>query len=340
MGRISGHYWTFRPFIGHMLRPVAPPPSRCFLALADDPHRGQVPITGRLSGPPEGELCIVVHGLGGSSGSYYAIRAAREADAAGTASLRLNLRGADRSGADIYHAGLTDDLRAALASPRLARYRDIYLLGFSLGGHLVLRYLAEGADPRIRAAAAICPPLDLAAGAIEIDRPRRYVYRRHLLRGLKEIYVAVASRSDAILPLDEAMKIDTIREWDERIVAPRFRFRNAEDYWARATVMPILDQISLPTLAVVASHDPMVLAHTVRPALDGARNLDVVYVDGAGHVGFPEWTDLGLGSGAGAGLATGAIASSIERQVIDWLRQGASSEVSKRLPTNDAEESL
>jgi uncharacterized protein len=315
MGNIAGHYWTFRPYIGHVLRPVDPPASRCFRAMVQDETHGPVPLTGRLSDAPGDELCVIVHGLGGSSGSYYAIRAAREARAAGLASLRLNLRGADRSGADFYHAGLAEDLRAALSSPRLARYRSIYLFGFSLGGHLVLRYLAEGADPRVRAAATVCAPLDLAAGAFEIDRPQRYVYRQHLLRGLKEMYTAVATRRETVVPLEEALRIDTIRAWDERIVAPRFGFRDAEDYWARATVMPMLDAISVPTLAVVASHDPMVLAHTVRPALTRAKNLEVVYVDEAGHVGFPEAIDLGL---RGRIATRGPV--SVEHQVISWLR--------------------
>lgn len=335
MGRLGGHYWTFRPYVGHVLRPTVPPTSRCFRALADDPEYGSVPVTGRLSGPETGELCVIVHGLGGSSSSYYAIRAAREAHAAGIASLRLNLRGADRSGADFYHAGLTEDLRAALASPRLAGYRDIYLLGFSLGGHLVLRYVAEGADPRVRGAATVCAPLDLAAGVVEIDRPQRYVYRQHLLRGLKEMFTAVAARRETTIPLAEALAIDSIRAWDERIVVPRFGFRDAEDYWATATVMPILDAIAIPTLAVVASHDPMVLSHTVRPALSRARNLEVVYVDQAGHVGFPETIDLGLSTRAAAPAA-----HNVERQVLAWLRSSATKATSENLPFADADDSL
>lgn len=339
MGRFAGHYWTFRPYLGHLLRPAAPPTSRCFRALADDPLHGEVPITGRLSGAPGGELCVIVHGLGGSSRSHYVIRAARDAHAAGMATLRLDLRGADRSGADIYHAGLTADLHATLASPRLASYDDVYLLGFSVGGHVVLRYLAEGADPRIRGAAAICPPLDLAAGAAEIDRRRRTVYRRHVLRGLKEIYAAVTRRRGPIVPLAEAMKIDTIRSWDERIVAPRFGFEGAEDYWARTTVVPLLDRISLPTLAVIASHDPVVLAHTVRPALERARSLEVVYVDEAGHLGFPGGVDLGLRA-SHAAATTLAAPSTMDRQVIDWLRRAHASAASQRHAIHDANESL
>jgi predicted alpha/beta-fold hydrolase len=316
MGTVGGHYWTFRPYVGHLLRPLDPPPSRHFSASVEDARHGEVPVTGRLAEvPPQGpdgegaDLLVIVHGLGGSSQSYYAIRAARTAYDLGVSSLRLNLRGADRSGADIYHAGLTDDLRGALASPRLAGYRAIYLLGFSLGGHLALRYVAEGPDSRVRAAAAVCAPLDLAAAATEMDRPQRAIYRAHLLRGLKEIYAATALRRRAHLPVEEAMRIKTLRAWDEHVVAPRFGFLGAEDYWARATVVPLLDRIDVPTLFVAATHDPMVLSHTTRPALARAEKLSVVDVARAGHVGFPERLDLGLG-----------FSGSVERQLVDWLR--------------------
>src|SRR5690606_6904171 len=128
MGIITGHYWTLRPFVGHLVRPMTPPPSRRFRALVDDPRLGKVPVTGRLSDAGGDELLVIMHGLGGSGQSYYAIRAAAQGHARGISTLRLDVRGADRCGADISHAGLTDDLRAALAAPELARFRTVYLL--------------------------------------------------------------------------------------------------------------------------------------------------------------------------------------------------------------------
>ena len=93
--------------------------------------------------------------------SRYARVGAGEALAAGMSCLRLNLRGADLEGEDFYHAGLTADLHAALADPALERYERVHLLGYSLGGHVVLRWATESGDARVRSVAAICPPLDL-----------------------------------------------------------------------------------------------------------------------------------------------------------------------------------
>ena len=57
--------------------------------------------------------------------------------------MRFNMRGADRSGEDVYHAGTTEDLRAMLRSPALARFRRIHVIGFSLGGHILIRWATE-----------------------------------------------------------------------------------------------------------------------------------------------------------------------------------------------------
>ena len=87
-------------------------------------------------------------------------RAARAIAAHGWSCLRLALRGADGSGEDFYHAGLIDDLAATVDSAAFADYERIVIIGYSLGGHLALRYACEKPDSRVRAVAAICAPLE------------------------------------------------------------------------------------------------------------------------------------------------------------------------------------
>nr|WP_240807352.1 alpha/beta fold hydrolase [Polyangium spumosum] len=259
---------------------------------------------------PSETLLVVVHGLGGDVRSHYVLTAASAAEAAGLASLRLNLRGSDRTGEDIYHAAITQDLHAALASAELARYARVLLLGYSLGGHIVLRAATEkGLDARVRAVAAVCPPLDLSVGARAIDEPGRLVYRRHVLAAIKEIYAEVAARKPVPLPIAEARRIATIRDWDEHIVAPRFGFRGADHYYGESSVAPRLTGIEVPSLVVAAEHDPMVPADTLRPVLSGARPpLEVRWIDRGGHVGFPARVDLGFPGPGG-----------LEDQVVAWL---------------------
>ncbi len=166
-------------------------------------------LTGRLHEiPGSDEVLVLVHGLGGYIESHYMHRGAAAAEAAGLSCLRLNLRGSDPGATDYYHAGFTADVHAALASAELHRYRRVYVLGYSLGGHVVLRFATEPADPRVAAVAAVCSPIDLARSQVAIDASSLWVYRQYLLKNLKRIYAGVASRRPVPFP---AERLDEIR---------------------------------------------------------------------------------------------------------------------------------
>lgn len=308
---ISAHFWTIAPRLRHAVTPYPDPPGRTFGVEVEDPVAGRLRLSGKLRERPGDELLILVHGLGGSADSHYLRRGAPPVEASGVSCLRLNLRGADRSGQDFYHAGLTADLSAALASPELARYRRIYVLGYSLGGHMTLKAATEGLDPRVVAVAGLCAPLDLALSQRAIDSPRSALYRRYLLSALNGIYGAVATRGHAPIPAGEALRIRTIFEWDERVVAPRHGFAGAADYYARVSVAPHLSRLKVPALLVNSIRDPMVPIETIRPALaEPAPRLTAHLVDAGGHVGFPAGFDAGLDEGRG-----------VETQILAWLRR-------------------
>ncbi len=282
-------------------------------------------------GPPAkpDELVVMLHGLGGDVDSHYMARGAIAAEEAGLACLRLNLRGADHNGDDFYHAGLTADVHAALASPALRGFRRIYLLGYSLGGHLALRFATEAGDPRVVRVAAVCAPLDLGRGQAAIDSPWALPYRRYLFARLVRLYAAVAARRAVPMPVAEVARLRRIRDYDERVVAPRHGFAGADDYYARASVAPRLAELRMPALLVNAEGDPMVGAGAVRPVLaGGVPGLEVRWMAGAGHVGFPRGLDLGLearGQGSEAAArdrdAGGARPRRVDDQVLDWLRR-------------------
>lgn len=293
-----GHLWTLGPHLAHTLRPPLLPRDEPWDATVIDRDFGPLRLTGWLRARTASDtLVILVHGLGGSIDSSYVVRSAKAMSEAGVAYLRLNLRGADRSGEDLYHAGLTDDLRAALASPALAGFSHVHLVGFSMGGHIALRWAAEpDRDPRVRSVVAVCAPLDLAFGARSIQRPMGRPYQWHVLRGLKEMYRAAAIRRPMPVPLDEAMEIRTILEWDEAIVAPRFGFASRDAYYEETSAGPLLAKLDLPTLFVAAEADPMVTADQLRPWLAQASDaVEVAWTARGGHVAFPDDLDLGLG---------------------------------------------
>lgn len=319
---LAGHLWTLVPNLRHRARPWTPPAGAAWSTTLQDPRIGALTLRGvlhRAAGAPSRELVVLVHGLGGAIDSHYVIGAARAAAAAGVDSLRLALRGADRAGEDFYHAGLTVDLEAALASPALAAYTDLYVLGFSLGGHVTLCHALRPSDARLRAVASVCAPLDLAAGCAAIDHPRAAVYCRHVLAGLKEIYTQVARRREVPTPLASIERLTTIRGWDRLAVVPRFGFVSVGDYHGSCSVGPRLGQVQVPALVLSASADPMIPAATVAPHVRGLPAIVTHrWVDRGGHVGFPGGLrlDLGPGPDAAPGLAP---------QVLAWLRRHAAS---------------
>ena len=302
----AGHARTVWAELGWS--PSAEPPCEPFAATIHDPVMGDVKLAGRFGDAPSDTLVVIVPGLTGTAAARYCIPAAWAARRAGFAHLRIGMRGTDRTGEDIWHGGLTDDLRAACASPRLAHFTRILLLGYSVGGHVALRAAVERVDPRICAVAAICPPLDLDLGTTIFDEPAQRIYRNRILGALDEIYAATTARKPLPVPLADVRRARSSRERDALAIAPRFGFTSAEDYYWHASVAPLLPRLAVPALCVAALHDPIVPPRAIAPALGAARRaIDVCWAPG-GHLAFPASLDLGFGDRPG-----------IAPQVVSWL---------------------
>lgn len=308
---LTGHYWTVWPVLRDRRRALPTLEAEPWSAHVEDPQTGPLRLTGRLAVNDPSTLLMIVHGLGGCVDSLYMTRAASVAEDLGVSHLRVNLRGADRDSHDFYHAGLWGDLQAALASPRLSQFENIFVLGYSVGGHVVLKLGTETSDPRVRAVAAVCSPLELETTVRHFDEPWRRPYRDYVLRGLRDTYRAVADRREVPIPVERVMAATLLREWDSLTVVPRFGFGTAENYYEEMSVGPRLRELAVPALLVAAEGDPMVTAASIRAGLGRAgqgHGLRAVFSPRGGHVGFPPDLDLDLGGGPG-----------LESQVIGWL---------------------
>ncbi len=279
-------------------RPVAARPVEVF---ADDPVMGRVRLSG-LFGDVAGAttVVIIVPGITGTAWSPYCARAAGAARRAGCAHLRIGMRGTDKSGEDLWHGGLSDDVHAAIAMPELRRFARVVLLGYSVGGHVALRAAAEPIDSRVGAVAALCPPLDLDLGTRLFDEIERRIYRRHILACLDDIYAATAARRSLPVPPEVVRAATSSRERDALAIAPRFGFRSAEDYYARASAAPRLPHLRVPALVVATREDPIVPPRAIVPALAAAGSaVETRWIHG-GHLAFDLRT---------------------EDEVIDWLER-------------------
>jgi len=286
---LAGHFWTIAPtVVGHVV-PTRLPRATPWETLVHDPLRGPVRLTGELRELAGGKgLVLVVPGLGGNTRSVYVRRAVRDLGRAGWSTLVVPQRGADLHGEDYYHASLSADLHAAAGSAAARRHERVFCVGFSMGGHVALRFAADPPPPQVRAVAAVCAPIDLFAAQRFFDRPGRWLYRWHVLRALKRIYRAVHARGLGPTPLPTLLAARRIRDWDTLAIVPRFGFRDAHDYYARASVAPHLHALAVPSLLLLSTQDPMIAADDVRRALpDHAPKLHVEWHATGGHVHFP-----------------------------------------------------
>lgn len=307
---LTGHYFTLRQHFARLVEPGLPANLTRWTQAGRDQHGLAMQLSGAFAHASERELLVVLHGLGGSIASRYMARALQAALARGVSCLLLNARGAGDSSGNIAHAGLIDDLGHALASESLAGYERVYLFGYSMGGHVALRYASHAPDPRVRSVVALCSPLDLAANMRTFDRALVNPYRPYVLGGLAAQFARYSERGHAPISVERARRIRRIFEWDRDVVAPVFGFESPWAYYEQCSAGSTLGGLEVPALYVGAKHDPMVPYETVTGALErGNDKLSVVWAESGGHLAFPEQFSLG-----------GPAQLSLEAQCLNWLQ--------------------
>ena len=235
---------------------------------------------------------ILVHGLEGSSNSRYVQGIATLAFAAGLNVVRMNMRNCGDTDAltpTLYHSGRSADVGAVIAH-FAARYglARFALVGYSMGGNLVLKLAGEwGQDPRLAAVATVCPVVDLGVSADALHEPANRVYEWHFLRGLVRRLRRKAELFPAIYSLDGLGPIRSIREFDQKVVAPHCGFRSADDYYFRAASARVLNRIAVPTLILCAADDPFIrLTPETRASLLAHPRIRLVETRHGGHCAF------------------------------------------------------
>jgi predicted alpha/beta-fold hydrolase len=235
---------------------------------------------------------ILVHGLEGSSDSRYMQGIAARAWAAGMNVVRMNMRncgGSDALTPTLYHSGLSADVGAVVDHfTAIFGLRAVALVGYSMGGNLVLKLAGEwGSRPPLTAVATVCPAIDLAAGADALHEPANRGYEVHFLRRLMQRFRRKAALFPAIYGAAEVGPVRSIREFDDKIVARYCGFRDASDYYYRAASARVVDRIAVPTLILSAQDDPFIrLFPETRVRL--AANPNIIFVEPrhGGHCAF------------------------------------------------------
>jgi len=237
---------------------------------------------------------IVVHGLEGSSDSQYMLGVARNGLASGMNVVLMNQRncgGMDHFAPTLYNSSLSGDVAAVarniVENDGVSRFA---LIGFSMGGNLVLKLAGEWGSEgpaQFRAVAAVCPAMDLAASADALHEPANRIYEYYFLMQLFRRLRHKARLFPDNFDASRLRGISSLRLFDDRITAHYCGFAGADDYYARAAAANVVDRIVVPALIIHAANDPFIRVQpeTLRRV---AANPNITYVetDDGGHCAF------------------------------------------------------
>ena len=238
-----------------------------------------------------GPLVLLLHGLEGSIRSHYVVGLLHALSSNGFNAALLYFRGCSGERnrlARSYHSGETGDVHTVLrylASQRPER--PVYVVGVSLGGNVLLKWLGENpAQSLVTKAVAVSVPFELNSAALRLERGFSRLYQAYLLRKLRH-----ATRSKAryhTLPLDvsQLRKLRTFREFDDKVTAPLHGFAGVDDYYRKCSSRPFLSRISTPTLILHAEDDPFMTADAIPTAAELGAGVQLELCRAGGHAGF------------------------------------------------------
>ncbi len=241
---------------------------------------------------PSRPTLIAIHGLAGSSHSGYMLGFSQKALQQGWNTVLLELYDASPEGsrAKVFHAGVSQEVGEILAWVRRRSSGPVFVVGVSMGGNILLKLLGEwGAKGSqwVDSAAAISPLLDLGLSFEQLLKPSNVLYRRYFVKRLKAVVLQRAEHWSRFVDLDPLLSVRSVRAFDQAFTVPLGGFRDVQDYYQKASALPLLKLVRVPTLLIHAKDDPVL---PWEPLLDDQvcsnPDLQICLTNQGGHVGF------------------------------------------------------
>ena len=238
------------------------------------------------------KLAILSHGLEGHSGHSYMLGMVKALNKRGISALAWNLRGCSgelNRKEHFYHMGISGDLETVIHHVT-DNFDEIYLIGFSLGGNLTLKYLGQQAsrvNPKIKSAVAFSAPIDLKSCSNQVNSKQNWIYFRKFMWTIEQKISAKAKYSKLPVSISQLKKAASFRDLDDWFTAPLFGFKDAEALWADSSSVIHLEKISIPTLLITAADDPLLPPECYPTEI--AKKSQYFYFEKpehGGHVGF------------------------------------------------------
>jgi len=241
------------------------------------------------------KIVVAIHGLEGSSGSNYIKSLTKVLNQQQFDVVAINLRGCSgESNRKIssYHSGKTDDLDKVITYLNAKySYKEINLVGFSLGGNMILKYLGEDifdSHKMIRSAVTVSVPCDLKGSSIELSKFWNKAYMKRFLISLKNKLIVKSEQfPDSFLEMEKIKKAQNFFDMDNLYTAPAHGFKDALDYWEKNSSKQFIPSIKTPTLLITSQDDPF-LSKSCIPVKEAKNNSNFILelTNYGGHVGF------------------------------------------------------
>ena len=241
---------------------------------------------------PSRPTLVAIHGLAGSSLSGYMLGFSQKARNLGWNAVLLKLYDVspDDNRAKIFHAGASQEVGGILAWIRQRSFGPLLAVGISMGGNILMKLLGEWGmkgTQWVDSAAAISPLLDLDLSAKLLMKPSNLLYRRYFVQRLKSVVLQREAHWRRFVNVDDLLAVRSVHAFDSLFTVPLGGFQDVQEYYQKASALPLMRRVGVPTLLIHAKDDPIIPWEPLQDwQVCSNPALHICLTDRGGHVGF------------------------------------------------------
>lgn len=241
------------------------------------------------------KLAFVAHGLEGNSSKHYVTGMIKVLNSIGYDGVAINLRGCSGEMNKLprfYHHGDSQDIDTVIKHILSTKsfYSSVILIGFSMGGNILLKYLGEQGKniPQfIKKTLVFSVPCDIGSCSDELSKPSKWIYTKNFLMSLEQKLTQKAAKMPQLISLKDFKSIRNFRDFDNRYTAPLHGFIDADDYYKKVNSLNFIENINVPTLLTNSLNDPFLTDKCFPTEIANKHKyFHLETPQNGGHVGF------------------------------------------------------
>jgi predicted alpha/beta-fold hydrolase len=245
----------------------------------------------RVGRPQIGKVAILLHGWEGNSDALYILSPAHKLFEAGFDVVRLNLRdhGATHHlNRELFHSCLLPEVVGAVQ--RIQEKfpgKPLHLVGYSLGGNIMLRVAAQAESARLNIAkvVAVSPVLDPGETLNAIETGLR-PYHTYFIRKWGRSLLKKQEAWPSVYDFAEMVRLASLRRMTDEMVRRFTQYPTLEDYLNGYSITgDKLANLKVPSTVITACDDPIIPVEGLK-RLAPSPSLNVTVTRHGGHCGF------------------------------------------------------